>query len=325
MKCFAAIVVTSAVASGVSALDQHKATILSNEEKPWMKHHETVQHLKEAGKGYAPGSPLFSGEVDGIPISTTMKCIMNLSIQYFLVYTLIAVLRSLKSSPGAKNSMALDTLVEATSTVAYAPMMSVLFLGVRMRAVQLSQNQTQKYDLPTDLTQNFMIMSTYAVLVQLVMVLAYPLVMGKTPETDEDGNMILNEEDPNAPRPSAFRQFFSQLLLIVRFLAMAALYGGIVVVCVTAFTMKGPEEIWGDKVPPVSPAVFATMLMTAAYFYVYVQKALLVQFANPRSVLLGLTKIMAQTVQLAPMLCILFIGARMRALQIDPKNGAPQA
>merc|ERR1719163_2584745 len=30
------------------------------------------------------------------------------------------------------------------------------------------------------------------------------------------------------------------------------------------------------------------------------------------------------TVQIAPMLAILFIGARVRALQIDPKNGAPQ-
>merc|ERR1719375_2975625 len=32
----------------------------------------------------------------------------------------------------------------------------------------------------------------------------------------------------------------------------------------------------------------------------------------------------ADTVVLAPMLCVLFIGARMRALQIDPKNGSPQ-
>merc|ERR550514_273993 len=30
------------------------------------------------------------------------------------------------------------------------------------------------------------------------------------------------------------------------------------------------------------------------------------------------------TVNFAPMLCILFIGARMRALQIDPKHGNPQ-
>merc|ERR1719506_747375 len=31
-----------------------------------------------------------------------------------------------------------------------------------------------------------------------------------------------------------------------------------------------------------------------------------------------------QTVNFAPMLCILFIGARMRALQMDPKTGNPQ-
>merc|ERR1719160_543783 len=31
-----------------------------------------------------------------------------------------------------------------------------------------------------------------------------------------------------------------------------------------------------------------------------------------------------QTLNMAPMLCILFIGARMRALQMDPKNGNPQ-
>merc|ERR550514_586468 len=30
------------------------------------------------------------------------------------------------------------------------------------------------------------------------------------------------------------------------------------------------------------------------------------------------------TVNMAPMLCVLFIGARMRALQIDPKWGNPQ-
>ena len=193
-----------------------------------------------------------------------------------------------------------------------------------MRAVQLSQGNTEQYDLPTDLTQNFMTLCTWAVLVQLVMVLLVPVVTGKVPETDEDGNLMPVDEDDNEPRQSGLVRLFGQVLVIVRFLAMAALYGGIVVVCVTAFTMKSPEAIWKGKTPPVSPAVFSTMLMTAAYFYVYVQKAFLVQFSSPRNMLTGLTKIMAQTVQLAPMLCILFIAARMRALQIDPKNGAPQ-
>ena len=36
------------------------------------------------------------------------------------------------------------------------------------------------------------------------------------------------------------------------------------------------------------------------------------------------TKLAATTVNVAPMLGILFIGARMLALQIDPKHGNPQ-
>merc|ERR1719169_354377 len=39
----------------------------------------------------------------------------------------------------------------------------------------------------------------------------------------------------------------------------------------------------------------------------------------------GVFTMAKMTVNFAPMLYILFVGARMRALQIDPKNGAPQA
>ena len=35
-------------------------------------------------------------------------------------------------------------------------------------------------------------------------------------------------------------------------------------------------------------------------------------------------KLAKYTVNMAPMLCVLFIGARMRALQIDPVHGSPQ-
>merc|ERR1740138_503198 len=40
--------------------------------------------------------------------------------------------------------------------------------------------------------------------------------------------------------------------------------------------------------------------------------------------LAGVLQLCQNTVSFAPMLCILFIGARMRALQIDPVNGNPQ-
>ena len=36
----------------------------------------------------------------------------------------------------------------ATTTVTYAPMLCVLFLGACMRAIQLSQGETEKHQLP---------------------------------------------------------------------------------------------------------------------------------------------------------------------------------
>ena len=48
------------------------------------------------------------------------------------------------------------------------------------------------------------------------------------------------------------------------------------------------------------------------------------QFMGPRPALVkleGSLQLAGFTVNMAPMLCVLFIGARMRALQIDPLNG----
>merc|ERR1719181_927308 len=109
------------------------------------------------------------------------------------------------------------------------------------------------------------------------------------------------------------------------------LYGGFVVICYGAFVMEGPKEIWGEEgAPPVSPAVGCTMNLATQFFLVYLAVALVktTQELGGHSPLLtklgGLLTLAKFTVNFAPMLCILFIGARMRALQMDPKNGNPQ-
>merc|ERR1719316_763336 len=111
---------------------------------------------------------------------------------------------------------------------------------------------------------------------------------------------------------------------------MIMLYGGTATVCVGVFMMEGPKEIWGDKPPPVSPAVNCTINLTCQFFAVYLALAIVrtvVQLRGSSSILLkleGLLTLAKYTVNFAPMLCILFVGARMRALQIDPKHGNPQ-
>merc|ERR1719181_1673659 len=94
--------------------------------------------------------------------------------------------------------------------------------------------------------------------------------------------------------------------------------------------MKGPEEIWQGKAPPVSPAVGSTMNLCIQFFVVYLVVAIsrtMTQVMGSKPWLQKLETVFNQaqlTLNFAPMLCILFIGARMRALQIDPKHGNPQ-
>merc|ERR1719387_490715 len=63
-------------------------------------------------------------------------------------------------------------------------------------------------------------------------------------------------------------------LSVTRYVVMLALYGGFTTVIVGVFAMQGPKEIWGDAVPPVSPAVMSTIILTAIFFTVHLLVAL---------------------------------------------------
>merc|ERR1719198_2880407 len=94
--------------------------------------------------------------------------------------------------------------------------------------------------------------------------------------------------------------------------------------------MEGPKEIWDGKTPPVAPAVLSTIILTTSFFFVYLLVALCkttveLSGRTPFITKLEGTLVLARyTVNFCPMLAILFIGTRMRALQIDPKHGNPQ-
>merc|ERR1719160_1229867 len=137
-----------------------------------------------------------------------------------------------------------------------------------MRAIQLTQGQTEKYQLPQPWAQQAMFISTYAVLVQCILVLAISLSSGAAnTSVDEDGNL-----KPGAGGGG----MLGKILSVVRYLAMLALYGGVSVVIYGIFTMKGPKEIWGPEgEPPVSPAVSCTINLTIQFFFVYIFAAII--------------------------------------------------
>jgi len=259
-------------------------------------------------------------------VAPTLQCVISLTVQYFAIYTALAVCRTLAQFTGGGSGGGFFSLMKimemAATTVTYAPMLSVLFLGVRMRAIQLSQGQTEKYKLPQPWVQTSMYVCTYAVLAQVILVLVMPIFSGEGGvKCDSEGNLDLSSVKPS---------MITTVLNIVRYVVMLSLYIGIACVCVGAFLMEGPKEIWGDKPPPVSPAVSCTMNLTWQFFIVYLGVAVartLVQVSGSSPLLtkiIGVFTMAKLTVNFAPMLCILFIGARMRALQMDPKNGNPQ-
>merc|ERR1719326_422576 len=268
-------------------------------------------------------TPMFTKET--MPaVAPTLQCVISLSIQYFVIYTLLAFIRTANQFTG-HSMIGLQRIMEtAATTVTYAPMLSVLFLGVRMRAIQLSQGQTEKYQLPQPWVQQAMYTCTYAVLAQVVLVLMMPVFTGEWDvKCDEDGNLDMSKMQTGG--------IMGTVVSVVRYIVMAALYGGFIVICYGAFVMKGPKEIWGEEgAPPVSPAVACTMNLATQFFVVYLGVALIkttIELSGSTPFLTklqGLFTLAKFTVNFAPMLCILFIGARMRALQMDPKHGNPQ-
>jgi hypothetical protein len=160
------------------------------------------------------------------PVSPTMQCVMNLTVQYFFVYLMLWVLVTTKqfmSKGKAFLDVAIPTLDSARMTVMFCPMLSVLFVGTRMRALQISKNQGS----PPWWTQQAMFFCTYAVLLQVCMVLLLPFFTGGAPKTDEDGNVV----EPSGHPALVYT------VLGVRWIALAALYGGVITVVCGLFLM----------------------------------------------------------------------------------------
>merc|ERR1719191_86849 len=112
-------------------------------------------------------------------------------------------------------------------------MLSVLFLATRMRAIQLTQGQTEKYQLPQPWVQSAMYISTYAVLLQVLLVLCVPIFTGEmNVKCDDQGNL-----DTSSMKGGGV---VVMVISAVRYVAMALLYGSMITVCYAVYAMKAP-------------------------------------------------------------------------------------
>lgn len=294
--------------------------VQARSEMPSVNHQKGSEHAEppEVSDLMAPAD----FDVAMTPVSTTMRCIVNLCCQYFLVYTALTVVRAvqtLSNKPETEPSIMTKTLDACSSTVNYAPMLCVLFLATRLRAIQLTQGQTERFGLPPIWTQVGMYVCTWAVFGQLAMVLVYALLTKRGPTTDSDGNLT---------GTFSGNRCAGWTVQIVKYFLMACLYGGFTMVCVGVCTMEAPTEVYPNGAPPVSVMVQCAITLAVQYFFVYLCLALIRTYNQvngfARTKVSDIFQLAAYTVNFAPMLCILFAAARMRALQIDPVWGKPQ-
>merc|ERR1719261_882570 len=141
-----------------------------------------------------------------------------------------------------------------------------------------------------------------------------PLVTGK-PLPLKEGTCDL--ERPEESEGDSKVGFF--VLTAARYLILLGLYGGLAGVIVGICTYLPPGATDLNKLPPPAPAVMCTMILAVVFFATQLVIAVCRTYAEFTGVefpkVIGLMNAACTTVEFAPMLAILFLAARMRALQ----------
>merc|ERR1719331_1328233 len=183
----------------------------------------------------------------------------------------------------------------------------MMLIGFRMRVLQLTKGQ----GAPQEWVQYCMYAVTYSILANTLMVLIVPVV---------------KMEQPAPFSNRALQTTFN----VLRYLTVLGLYVGFGGIVVGFFLFKPPPGVWEGPIPPVSPAVKCTVLLSLTFFLVYLGQAVsrtYSQYVGGNQHLSKFETVLtraADTMGMAPMLCALFLAARMRALQMDPVSGNPQ-
>jgi len=238
-------------------------------------------------------------------------CTMQISVLFFAVQLVVAGCRSYSEFKGQEEPHLTAVMVAAANTVEFGPMMAILFLSLRMRALQHNSE-------PQTWAQDAMFFSTTALTLTTVLAIVVPMLL--------KGKMVATE-DPGNPKFEVPNQTLGTILVVVRYVCMMALYGGVMVVFYAIVTFRGEKETL-----PISPAMECVMSLTTQYFLIYFLMILLVTASElsggrwqvHESRMYFAVEAAKGTLAFAPMLAILFVTVRMYALLLTDGKGSPQ-
>lgn len=252
------------------------------------------------------------------PMTTLTWTLSILATQYFLVCSLNVVLQvaeQWQGALGARLQKLRNALTAAELTVNIAPMLSVLVLTSQMWAMLLSEGR----DDPPARVRVCIQVATVACVLQTVLALVAPAIGGEDVEVDDDVAAVR--------LASPGLQMLSMAITFVLSTATACVCLGILGMPM-ALSRSGSSALAAES-GGIPPSVAATVQLTFQFLFVHLALAVVQstcgQMRTPLiSKLLRVLRLAASTVFLAPMLCVLFIAARVRALQVNPPHGQVQ-
>merc|ERR1719213_273804 len=180
-----------------------------------------------------------------LPVSPAVQCVVNLTCQFFFVYFMMTLMLTVSELThiNAQEYKVFAAIESAKATLAFAPMLSILFVTTRMYALLI----TDKKGAPQAWVQDGMYMATWSLLFSFLSCLLTGFFMDEV-EVDEDGNVTNKFTNPMVALAFTIFRYFTMLLL----------YGGIGIVVYGLFVMT-PETANGrGSLPVVSDGVNAT-------------------------------------------------------------------
>jgi hypothetical protein len=249
------------------------------------------------------------------PVPPALAATINLLVQYFIIalaYQLSDTMQKLKVPPPEIWHKAYAILSQAMTTVNFAPMLSILFIGTRMRALQIDPVNGS----PQEWAQTCFYVCAYSVLGQTILVILIPIVSGAEAKPGEIPGDV-KFEIPNKALAGGVQ--------VARLILMAGMYIATAMIVYANLTMEHPS---GGETPPLSPAMQNVTILVAQFFVVYILQWGIVTVRDLAGLdlpkLLRIVVQTAQTVEYAPMLSVLFLGARLRAEELTAGLGQPQ-
>merc|ERR1719399_2762047 len=181
---------------------------------------------------------------------------MNLCMQFFGIYLGVAVARTLIQLTGRTRfkTKLEEVFTIARFTVNFAPMLCILFVGARMRALQIDP----KHGNPQRWAQMCFYACTASVILQTLLVIIMPFcVQCECKQGVSEGDVVFEMDHPTV----------AIVFTAIRYLALLALYAGFTAVIVSVFLISHPTDV--SKTPPISPAMQCVMNLTLQYFTIY--------------------------------------------------------